>query len=207
MHHTKAFRLWAGPDSTRVLLGVLGAVMASIPGVARAACYCEFPSGTETMAYGTRAACTIVMSEANKTCNIAFAATGADPGIATMMAPTRGEDYATEAYSISIEYLTYIRDRNIDKLTNPEYIKKTLPALMRAGYLRRNMPAELKELDASVLEFAQTQSKQIGAVFQGKMPEYKGERKKLEYHVSRTAVQLIFDRKIKITTIFMPEPR
>jgi hypothetical protein len=144
------------------------------------------------------------MSEGNTACNVAFSAIGADPALGGSVTSMSPEAYRGMAYSVTINYLSAIKDRDTKKLTDPAYIKQTLPALMRAGYLRPRLKVDIKQLDLEVNGFVQAYAEKIAVAF-AKGEAFDGKFKSLDFFVSREGVRLNF-AGLAIETIYMPEP-
>ncbi|MFT4067963.1 hypothetical protein [Paraburkholderia sp.] len=179
------------------------------PSLASANCTCEF-SGDEYKAFGTRAACNVVMSDNDKTCNIAFAAVGASTPVLSSVVTSSVANYQQQAYEITIQYLQLVSKNDDAGLTNPKFLQPALLAFMRAAYLRPGVTDDLKGLDAAVSQFTKEQVDKISEVFYGKRNAFDGRQGNLTYSVNRTTVRLTYQvtgkNKVTIETTYMPVP-
>jgi hypothetical protein len=190
--------------SMKVLLALLLS-----PSLASAYCSCEFDT-SGYKGFGTRAACNVVMSDNDKTCNIAFAAIGASAPVVSSVVPNAGANYEKRAYQITLHYLEYVNKNDQASLVEPKFMQEALLAFARAAYLRPGVTDDLKGLDAAVSQFIRTQAPKISDIFNGKAGHFDGRQGNLTYSVTRTTVRLTYPvsgkKAVTIETTYMPLP-
>tara|TARA_R110001583_G_scaffold116155_1_gene266746 strand:- start:2039 stop:2686 length:648 start_codon:yes stop_codon:yes gene_type:complete len=169
-------------------------------------CGCEFSSNSYH-AYGANGACGIFMYNNARTCEVSFVGTGPNPEVLESML---GEDALALQFSIAPDifeqYLRYVRDGELGRFLDSDFIQSSLVVLER-GALFRESSAEaglpLSSIDKQFVEFSSEYSERIAETFRGKAEPFSVARgEDVTFFVGKGYVDLNFQQSAKIRVLY-----
>ncbi|MHC8287280.1 hypothetical protein ACYZUD_10745 [Pseudomonas sp. XS1P51] len=172
-------------------------------------CECEFNS-RDYQAYGTRGACGVFMYDKASICEISFAGTGANPEVLDSMLGTGTQqaqlDVSPDIFS---RYLEFVRTGDTKRLSEREFIERSLPVLARASLFRaapQIAEAPIKQLDALVQDLARKYSGELEAVFLGeKEPRTLKWDSESDVEIGRGYVQINYKKDVRLRVLYFSQ--
>ena len=171
-------------------------------------CECDF-SDPQWKARGTNAACSVLMHPGRKSCEIQFAGIGANPNLISKVLGRDPKSYRDETFEVINIYFQYLRDNRRDSLSDPKFITRALPVLMRGAYLSGSSiisDSELVQiiaLDKAVIEFLEKYSATVSNVFLNKQAPFRAQVDAGKFEVGNGSIVVDHPAGLLIT-IYIP---
>lgn len=166
-------------------------------------CQCHFKD-PQWEGYGTHAACSAIMSNGDKTCNVSFGGTGADTSVVADILKRDPADFARQVTGAMATYLAAAQ-KAPSAVNDPGLIRTALPMFMRGAYLRKSVATDLRQLDKAVVQFSEKYATKIADVFNRRQDPFVVEEAGAKFFVGRGFVTVTF-QNIEMTTVFSWAP-